>query len=290
MSSKSTKLPVLLNCYNRLKETKNIISILKRYQPKKIYVSVDGPLHDNRDDHARVSSVRQYLLKELGGFTSVEKKISIHNKGLRTNVSQAIDWFFDNESEGIILEDDCSPNISFFHYCECLLKKYRNDQRVMSICGHNYGFNDEDFSYDYFFSMYGSVWGWATWRRAWEKYDVDMTLYEKALLTGQIETRFPKDQVAYHLDRFERIVKRTDDTWDIQWIFSMIMHNGFAIIPKKNLVKNIGIGVDATHTYDDYISLPKTMAMGKKIKHPPAFFKNNYFEKFCARLLKRKKM
>jgi hypothetical protein len=172
------------------------------------------------------------------------------NLGCGTAVSTAITWFFDHEPEGIILEDDCLPAPDFFPYCSELLERHRNDKRIMAISGTNLvpqNFRTTEFSYS--FSNHNCIWGWATWRRAWDLYDFEMTDYKKVRGTGYLKNNFNSK---YEADYFNWVFERTflfpSITWDYQWEFVRRINSGLTIVPQKNLISNLGFGEDATHT------------------------------------------
>jgi hypothetical protein len=143
------------------------------------------------------------------------------NLGCGPGPATAINWFFENVEEGIILEDDCLPHPDFFVYCEKLLDRYRNSKRIMHISGNNYQDRRKRGHASYYFSMYTHNSGWATWRRAWQHFDFTCISAE-----------------------------RRRDLWDSQWQISVMRRNGLAILPNVNLVSDIGVGhPDATHTY-----------------------------------------
>jgi hypothetical protein len=170
------------------------------------------------------------------------------NLGCREAVSSAITWFFKNELEGIILEDDCLPNPTFFPYCAELLERYRNEPKIAMISGDNFQkqpFSDES----YYFSRITHIWGWATWRRAWALYDKELSTYDPRqasyLLTA---IRNDVNFVSYWHDRFQQTKSGVIDTWDYQWLWTCWSTGGLACAPGVNLISNIGFGADATHT------------------------------------------
>jgi hypothetical protein len=189
--------------------------------------------------------------------------------------SSAFSWFFEHEEEGIILEDDCVPSKSFFWFCQELLERYRDDRRVMHIGGNNFlnGWqNDRDYSY--YFSKSGHVWGWATWRRAWKYFDYHMRLYRQMKQQKYFKNYFLNwVEKRYRLGKFDKIVDedRIVDGWDYQWDFARFIQSGLAIVPKTNLVKNVGFGQIATHTKTSYshCSTLEANEIELPLRHPP---------------------
>jgi hypothetical protein len=180
----------------------------------------------------------------------VEKLFQKENLGCKNAVSSSINWFFDNVEEGIILEDDCIPNTSFFKFCSELIEKYRNNEKIMHINGTSLlnskfiEFKKETFH----FSRCAHVWGWATWKRAWKKYDINMSdienLEKKLLENKKIKIINTK----YWIKLFKYIKDKKIDTWDAQWQYSILKNDGLVIYPNINMVKNIGFESNATHT------------------------------------------
>ncbi|MFA5295594.1 MAG: hypothetical protein WC382_08775 [Methanoregulaceae archaeon] len=156
-------------------------------------------------------------------------------------MSSAITWFFDHVEEGIIIEDDCVPDSSFFGFCSGVLEKYRDDERVMMISGTNHFFNKLEIPESYFFSKWYSVWGWATWRRAWRLYDIKLVdwpkLAKQNYLTYLIPHKIARD---YYQGMFQIAYENRVDSWAVPWWYTCIFQNGLVIIPKYNLISNIG--------------------------------------------------
>jgi len=171
------------------------------------------------------------------------------NLGCKRRVSSGIDWVFESVEEAIILEDDCLPDQSFFRYCEELLEKYRHDERVAQISGVNYQKSPPRSECSYYYSRYNHIWGWASWRRAWKSYDVNMTLWPRARDERWLEDMFADaEQVRKWRRIFQAVADGKIDTWDYQWTFACWMNSALTILPRTNLVSNIGFGAEATHT------------------------------------------
>ena len=179
--------------------------------------------------------------------------------------------------EGIILEDDCLPNQSFFKFCEEMLERYKDDKRVMHISGDNFQFGMIRGDGDYYFSKLNHVWGWATWKRAWDCYDFDMKSLDKFLsgdyIKGIFTGRISKDWI----NHFKNVKDKKIDTWDYQWTYSMWSYGGLAILPNKNLVKNLGFNRDATHTKESNKVLNSNIAEDLVVSRHPQLVIRDYF-------------
>src|SRR6478609_2139677 len=196
---------VLLVIFNRPETTRLVFEAIRKAKPTRLYIAADGPREHVASDHKKCEEARQIV-------TQVDWDCQVHilfnQKNLNCGVgpSSAFTWFFEHEEEGIILEDDCLPSQSFFWFCQELLERYRDDTRVMHIGGNNFlnGWrNDSDYSY--YFSRSGYVWGWATWRRAWNQFDFKIKHYSKARQHGFFRYYFlnPLEKM-YRLRKFNK--------------------------------------------------------------------------------------
>jgi len=240
--------PVLFLIFNRPDTTQKVFNAIKQAKPRQLFVSADGPRENKEDEKEKCKQARK-IIEQVDWDCEVKTLFRDKNLGCKVAVSSAIDWFFENVEEGIILEDDCLPSQSFFWFCQELLKKYRDDTRIMTVSGTNYGYVVDDFLYDYFFSKNISIWGWATWKRAWKKYDINMDKFYEVYKLNMHKLFFQNDQeYRVRLNNFKRTLSGEIDTWDYQWSFACFINDGVSIIPKINLVENIGFGEEATHT------------------------------------------
>ena len=200
------------------------------------------------------------------------------NLGCKDAVSSAITWFFSHVEEGIILEDDCLPDPSFFRYCVELLERYRNDARVMMVSGYNPVRNMQT-QESYLFSMYGAIWGWASWRRAWQAYSLDRAMWENQ--ANQKEVRqLIGSAWQWKIKRwsYERAFSGQKNTWDYQWEFARILKHGLSTIPSVNMIENIGFGADSTHTAGkDSLRLP-AQPIAFPLEHPHLIEQNRTYD------------
>ena len=242
--------PVLMLVFNRPEITRRVFDVLREVRPKKLFISADGPRATIPDDKKKCAETRK-IFENIDWECEVYTHFSDRNLGCLNAVSAGINWFFSRVNEGIILEDDCLPDTSFFPFCEEMLERYRDDTRIMHINGNNFGTREFIKSpYSYHFTSYGQVWGWASWSRAWKLYQRDLELWpiikEGNWLRGM---GWNKKEYDIQIKKYERMTgKNAIDTWDYQWHFTLFVNNGLAISPKINLVSNIGFNEEATHT------------------------------------------
>lgn len=242
------KTPILFIVFNRPDTTQRVFDAIRKVKPLRLFVAADGPREDKCGDVDRCEQTRR-IIDTVDWDCEIVTLFREHNLGCRKAVSSAIDWFFLQVEEGIILEDDCLPSRSFFSYCQELLEHYRCDTRIMQICGLNVLQEWQRNGHSYYYSNYGPVWGWATWRRAWKFYDVNMALWPEIR-----EKRFfedfsqNSDEAKFRAELYDRVHNGEIDTWDYQWGFAKMINHGLSVVSSSNQISNIGFTADATHT------------------------------------------
>ncbi len=240
--------PILFLVFNRPEMTQQVFETIKQVKPKYLYIAADGPREGNDNDNVKCEKVRKYVLANIDWEGEVKTLFREKNLGCGKGVSSAITWFFENVEEGIILEDDCVPSLSFFNYCSTLLEKYRNNDNIYVLGGNNFQKRKRG-NASYYFSAYGHIWGWATWRRAWKKYDFTLETFDDQKFYKCLENYFStKQEKEYWLNIFNMMKQSLIDTWDYQWTFTQWYNNAINILPNVNLVKNIGFTEEGTHT------------------------------------------
>ena len=241
--------PVLFLVFNRPEPTAEVFAAIRAAKPPRLYVAADGA-RPNRPGEAQRCEETRRVATAVDWPCEVKTLFRDLNLGCKQAVSQALDWFFESEPEGVVLEDDCVPDPSFFQYCDELLEHYRDDERVALISGDNFQFGRVYGESSYYFSRYCHIWGWASWRRAWRRYDRDIKAWPAFRDGGGLERVFggrPRE-ARYWRRILDEVHQGKIDTWDYQWNFAVWAQSMLTILPQKNLVKNIGFGVDATHT------------------------------------------
>lgn len=260
---------VLFLVFNRPDNTARVFEAIRLAKPPRLYVAADGPREGWEGEADRVAKVRE-IASAVDWPCEVITLFREINLGCKYAVSGAITWFFEQEEQGIILEDDCLPHPEFFPYCEQLLSRYKDDHRVMAITGDNFQAGQKRGAASYYFSVFNHVWGWASWRRAWAHYDVEMKFWP-AWRDSPDWADFWKDSVAkrYWQKIFDSVYRGEIDTWDYQWTASIWRQDGLTATPNVNLVSNIGFGEDATHTKSKKSkhSELSTLALGE-VSHP----------------------
>lgn len=299
--------PVLLIVFNRPTITKAVFESIKEVKPKKLYIAADGPRKNREGEAQKCEEVRK-IVRSVDWECEVYTDFSSENLGCKQRVSSAINWFFMHEESGIILEDDCLPHKSFFAFCGELLERYKDNHRVGMISGNNFQFGKIKNNHSYYFSRYTHTWGWATWRRAWVTFDLELKDYPK---NKEKALEWLKDKRAriYWDTIFTDIYTGQMDkmglsVWDYQWTYAAFLNNFISIMPSVNLISNIGFGEDmSTHTKrKGKFSFMQTYEMEFPLMHPESIAangksdlltqKNNYqfFRFFVSRFIKKIKL
>lgn len=244
-----TKSPILFLIFNRPDTTARVFESIREAKPGKLYIAADGP-RTSRAGEAELCEITRQIALNVNWPCEVHTLLRTENLGCKKAVSGAIDWFFENEPEGIILEDDCLPAKDFFRFCDELLEKYRDNPKIGSISGDNFISSHWAPAESYYFSKFSHIWGWATWRRAWKQYDVAMSSWPSKGSRFLRQGPFTGNgkAVTYWANIFNKVHKGAIDTWDYQWAFTCFENDWLSCIPKNNLVTNIGFGANATHT------------------------------------------
>ena len=263
--------PILIIVFNRPENTRRVLDALRPLRPQRIFIAADGPRQDNGSDMIRCSEVRNVLSEAIDWKCEIKTSYSDVNLGCRMGVVRALDWFFGEVDEGVILEDDVVPTLGFFVYCEELLRRYRFDQRVGSISGNSFMPKGASIAESYYFSVYTHSWGWATWRRAWCCYDREMSDWNAFCGAGWLDRILGKQAANYWRPLIEQVKQGTVDTWDLVWLYSCWKSGLLTCTSSVELVDNIGFGSDATHTLDEKSPLAPPQQLALPIVHPRVF-------------------
>ena len=240
--------PLLFIIFNRPDTTERVFTAIRNARPEKLFIAADGPRMDKQGEADKCKACID-IVSRIDWPCEVKTDYSSINLGCRERVSSALDWFFKAVPEGIILEDDCLPVPAFFTFMETMLSKYREEEKIMHISGNNFLFGTLPVKEDYYFSRIPHIWGWASWRRAWKKYDVGMRDLPEFENRKDIRDVFPEKFVQKSwIEIFRDVYHKRIDTWDYQWTYAVFKNQGLCINPANNLISNIGFGNDATHT------------------------------------------
>jgi len=279
------KTPVALLIFNRPDTTERVFAEVARARPHKFFVVADGPRPDRPQDVEKCAAARA-IIERVDWECDVFKNYSDVNLGCGRRPATGISWVFEQVEEAIILEDDCVPHPTFFRFCEELLERYRDHEKVMMIAGSNDWFGHGRTAYSYRFSRHVWNWGWATWRRAWQHYDIKIISWPEFRKTSWLRDILGHPSaVEYWQKIFDKAYAAQGkvDYWDYQWTFMCWAQNGLCIFPNTNVISNIGFGEDATHTKraTDVTNMPTT-AIEFPLQHPPIVVQDREIDRFLV--------
>jgi GR25 family glycosyltransferase involved in LPS biosynthesis len=286
MTTSSTPMPplqtaVLFLVFNRPDNTAQVFEAIRQARPLRLYVAADGPREGREGEAEIVTRVRE-IATAVDWRCDIKTLFRGKNLGCKHSVSGAINWFFEQEQQGIILEDDCLPHPDFFSFCETLLKLYSDDERVSVITGNNFQNGRWRGDASYYFSKYNHCWGWASWRRAWKYYDGELSFWPNwcasdtwsRLHSNKVERR-------YWERIFNRVREGQIDSWAYPWTASVWFNGGLTATPNVNLVSNIGFGPGSTHTTaaNSPLANMATNAVGE-LSHPVFIAQNQAADQY----------
>jgi len=299
MRNNLSKFPVLLILFDRTEFLEELFLSLAAYEPKRLYVSIDGPRDSNFEiDEKNLNLVKSLIKEKITWECETFTNFSNKNYGPGEGPRKSINWFFEKEEAGIILEDDCIPNYSFFVYCSYLLEKYKNEKSIFLISGDNGGplieYSDFDYSYD--FVTLPLIWGWATWRDRWDQYTLETEVWKNGFSSNKKYLRsygHPEKLIVNKLFRnFSNIKNKNYKYWDFQLFSTVLIKEKLCIIPKYNLISNKGFGKNSTNNLlENYrsnyptteiqeIKFPTTISLNKKINNKLLLkVHTNFYEK-----------
>jgi hypothetical protein len=261
--------PILFLVFNRPDTAKQVFESIRKVKPKQLFIAADGPRKERLGEFEKCEQVKS-IVKNVDWNCEVKTLFRLENLGCGKAVSEAITWFFEQVEEGIILEDDCLPSDSFYKYCSELLQKYRDDDRIMHIGASNFQEGKMHGNGSYYFTRLPHIWGWATWRRAWKRYDYNMSTLEDNKVFDFIDSEYGNPRITdFWRHNFNSVAKEFVNTWDYQWCYAIWYFHGLSISPNLNLVQNIGFSEDGTHTLDPNHKFSKMNIHGMdNIIHP----------------------
>ncbi len=282
--------PVLFLVYARPAVTLSVLERLRQVRPAHLLVAADGPNPRRPGDAALCAQVREIIAQGVDWPCQVQTRFLEQNAGCKHAVAGALDWAFAMHERLIIVEDDCLPDVSFFRFCDELLERYSGDEKIMQICGANLTGQAAADGADYYASRMGTIWGWASWRRAWRHYDVAMAVWPDLRGSTAWRRTCPiPGEARWRTTMYDQVAAGTLDTWDVQWEFAKHLHAGLSLIPSVNLVSNLGWGADATHTLepDDPRAAMTAGSLSFPLRHPQDLMPHDaadlaYFQRWFA--------
>lgn len=273
MQTNALQAPVAFFVFRRPDTTRRVFEAIAKAQPTRLLLIADGPRPGRAGEAEACEEVRK-IVTRVDWPCEVTTNFADRNLGCGERVISGLNWVFSLVEEAIILEDDCLPDLSFFPFCQELLERYRGDCRIASITGSNLGERYLKTEYSYFFSQLGGIWGWATWKWQWQKFDRTLAEWPRLKRENMLSEVFDHPgAVSYWTRVFDGMHDGTGpDTWDYQWFYTRLTNNSLNIIPRFNLVSNIGFGAEGTHTMEpDPRLTPFAKSIEFPLQHPGSF-------------------
>jgi hypothetical protein len=279
--TKMISTPVVMVVFNRPDVTRQVFERVASMRPSSLFIIADGPREDKPGEKRRVAETRA-IVERVTWQCELHKNYAEKNMGCMERVSTGLDWVFSIVDRAIILEDDCLAEPDFFTFCDELLERYATDTRIMAISGSNYSPDFGTSGASYFFSRYSFCWGWATWRQAWKLYDKEMKCWPAVKRQHRLYDIFGNYRAAFYWHYIMNLVfSKKINSWAYRWILTCWINSGLIIMPRHNLVKNIGFIPDATHTRKktSFSGFP-VESLTFPIRHPEMIVRNARVDKY----------
>jgi hypothetical protein len=285
----SYSVPILVMAFNRPGPAAGLLEVLRQLQPVRLYLAFDGPRLNRPGEQERCEAVRNVFRDGIDWPCQVAWLLRPQNLGCRLAVSTAIDWFFETEAEGVILEDDIHPIPGFFSYCAELLERYRDDQRIGAIAANNHQSEPPPGGASYYFSIYSHCWGWATWRRAWRTYHQAEALWPEFRRQGWLRQLGGRSfERRWHV-LIDQVCTGEVNTWDILWQLACWQQGFLTCLPALEQVRNVGFDHDATHTLDEASPLQAPQELPHPLVHPSIILPSRGFDRITFNRLYRRR-
>lgn len=272
---------VLLIFFTRTEKTVKVFEQIRLARPTRLYLYQDGPRVNNKDDVINIEKCRQAIEAMIDWECDIHRWYRENNVGCDPSEYLAQKWMFKTEDKGIILEDDDVPSQSFFLFCKELLDKYENDNRINIISGQNVLGIAQECPNDYFFSTRGPIWGWATWKRTIDDWDADYTFLSDGYTVNLLLENH--DLTPEKLETIKKHHNSGRAHYETILSSHRMLQSKLNIIPKYNLISNIGIGEETTHTVSSLDFIPykfrkfyyqKTYELKFPLNHPKYVIEN----------------
>lgn len=272
--------------FNRADTAGRTFEMIRQARPSRLFVIADGPRPEREGEVERCAEARA-IVDRVDWQCEVTRYFSETNLGCRRRISTGLREVFSEVDEAIVLEDDCLPDPSFFPYCEEMLERYRQDERVMHIAGTNYQFGRRRTPWSYYFSRYNHCWGWASWSRAWRHYDDSMSLWPEVRDRGLLNDILAGDDGSVHYweRAFQEVYDGKIDSWSFVWTLSCWMRSGLTILPAVNLISNIGFNNRGAHTLNrrSRFAGMETEALAFPLAHPPFMIRDREADSYTQK-------
>ncbi|ABX43849.1 glycosyltransferase family A protein [Lachnoclostridium phytofermentans] len=291
-------IPIVLLIYKRKEKIKRILERIAQVKPQKIYIIADGPRNDSEIE--AINECRRQVEDCIVWDCEIVRNYANKNRGVYANIGLGARWVFEHEEYAIFLEDDNLPEVTFFYFCKELLERYREDTRILWICGTNYlqKYEPEDGS-SYVFTKHLMPCGWASWSKKFlQFYDGELNLMNNKDLLIRLKSQYEDHRLYFqqlYLTSMEK--SRIDNnmrpiSWDYQMEFALRANNLYGISPKYNQIENIGVDNDSIHGGVDYSNIMtqrfcniKSFPLEFPLIHPSTIIPDKEYEKKVGKII-----
>lgn len=278
----SLTVPVALFVFNRPEYTRRVLEAVRLARPALVFLIADGPRPDHPGEAAQCLEVRRLLGEGIDWPCEIRQNYADLNLGCRERIASGLAWVFEQVDRAIILEDDCVPEVTFFPYCQELLERFRDDPRIGMISGTNYRLQDSLDAGSYFFTRHHSIWGWATWRRAFSGYDVTMTTWRESVSAEALDACWDDHRSRLiHRTMFDLYREGAVDTWDIPWVFHLVRNRMLSVVPHLNQITNIGVAGTRGRGEDRNNNLP-SQPLPFPLQHPDLIEPDTSYDRYVS--------
>ena len=279
--------PLIFLTFNRPYHTKKVFARIREVKPQRLFLVSDGPRPNILEDENNCAQVRQ-IIANIDWECEVSENFANANMGLRKRISSGISHAFEQVEEAIILEDDCLPELDFFRFCTEMLRRYKDQEKIMAVSGNHFLTSrtatvSNGLETSYYFLRTPLIWGWATWKRAWQYYPDDIGFLYKEIKDKTKARHYflNKKEYVFFKYKVRQIHHKKQDAWDYLWAIALRKRKGLCICPRVNLVRNIGFGKEATHTSEGVVRFQKSSGrLNFPLKHPKDLDPNDAYDHY----------
>ena len=279
MKSALVDIPVLILFFNRPKQLSQVFAQVRKARPSRLFLYQDGPRSER--DMPGIMACRQ-VVADVDWECQVETLYQEKNSGCDPSNYFSHKWAFSKVDKCVVLEDDSVPAVSFFAFCKEMLDRYEHDERITMVSGFNVEEQTPDAEGDYFFTTNFSIWGWASWRRVVDQWDEHYTWLDDPVCVRQLEElireRGYRDDFMPMCRQHREHARQGRPYYETIFWSHMLLSNGLAIVPRRNMVNNLGATADSTHFGGSLETMPRgyrrifTMQrfeLTSALQHPP---------------------
>ena len=273
--------PVVLVVFRRPDVTARVLEEVAKAKPPKLFIIADGPRLD-RSGESQLCAETRALFNQVDWDCEVHRNFADTNMGLNRRVADGLAWVFDLVEEAIVFEDDCLPDPSFFPFCDELLERYRHDTRIMQIAGTNFQQGYQRTADSYYFSRYPTSTGWASWRRAWRYFDLELNQWPAFRDGGWLFDWLPDERATRgRAQDFDRMYATHPHRWEACWRFALWTQGAYSVTPNVNLITNLGYRTDGTHTTgENWLSRIRSHPIALPLQHPQFIIPDTQADRF----------